>query len=63
MYCVRFFFSAELGLPNSDNICMYVVNNQFELLEFIFDSVYLDLQYNEIYLTFFCWVCVLVWCM
>ena len=31
---------------------MCVVNKQFELLEFVFDSVYVDLQYDEIYLTF-----------
>ena len=31
---------------------MYVVNKQFELLEFVFDSVYVDLQYDEISLTF-----------
>ena len=31
---------------------MCVVNKQFELLEFIFDSVYVDLQYDEISLTF-----------
>ena len=35
-----------------DNICMCVVNKQFELLEFVFDSVYVDLQYDEIYPTF-----------
>ena len=29
-----------------------VVNKQFELLEFVFDSVYVDLQYDEISLTF-----------
>ena len=28
------------------------VNKQFELLEFVFESVYVDLQYDEIYLTF-----------
>ena len=33
-------------------ICMRVVNKQFELLEFVFDSVYVDLQYDEISLTF-----------
>ena len=27
-------------------------DQQFELLEFVFDSVYVDLQYDEIYLTF-----------
>ena len=30
---------------------MCVVNKQFELLEFVFDSVYVDLQYDEISLT------------
>ena len=34
-----------------NDVCMCVVNKQFELLEFDFDSVYVDLQYNEIYLT------------
>ena len=31
---------------------MSVVNKQAELLELVFDSVYFDLQYDEIYLTF-----------
>ena len=31
---------------------MCVVNKQFELLEFVFDSVYVDLQYNQISLAF-----------
>ena len=31
---------------------MCVVNKQFELLEFLFNSVYVDPKYNEIYLTF-----------
>ena len=44
-------FSGELGLLNCDDICMCVVNKQFELLEFVFDSVYVDLQYDEISLT------------
>ena len=30
---------------------MCVVNTQFELLEFVFDSVYVDLKYGEISLT------------
>ena len=29
-----------------------VVNKQFERLEFVFESVYVDLQYDEISLTF-----------
>ena len=31
---------------------MCVVNNQFELLEFVSESVYVDLQYDEISLNF-----------
>ena len=31
---------------------MCVVNKQFELLEFVFDSGYVDLQYDDISLTF-----------
>ena len=31
---------------------MCVVNKYVELLEFVFNSVYVDLKYNEIYLTF-----------
>ena len=34
---------GELGFQNCDDICMWVVNNQFGLLEFVFDSVYVDL--------------------
>ena len=30
---------------------MCVVNKHFELLEFVFDSVYVDLQYAGIFLT------------
>ena len=43
---------GELGFLNCDDICMCVVNKQFELLEFVFDSIYVDLQYDEISLTF-----------
>ena len=35
-----------------DDVCMCVVNKQFELLEFVSESVYVDLQYDEISLTF-----------
>ena len=45
-------FRGELGFLNCDDICMCVVNKQFELLEFVFDSVYVDQQYDEISLTF-----------
>ena len=36
-------FRGELGFLNCDDICMCVVNKQFEPLEFVFDSVYVDL--------------------
>ena len=45
-------FMGELGFLNCDDICMCVVNKQFELLEFVFKSVYIYLQYDEIFLTF-----------
>ena len=45
-------FMGELSFLNGDDICMCIVNKQFELLEFVLDSVYVDLQYDEIYLTF-----------
>ena len=37
---------------------MCVVNKQFELLEFVFDTVYVDLQYDKDLSHFYCWVCV-----
>ena len=33
-------------------VCMCVVNKQFDFLELVFESVYVDLQYDEISLTF-----------
>ena len=45
-------FRGELGFINCDDICVCVENKQFELLEFVFDSVYVNLQYGEISLTF-----------
>ena len=46
-------FRGELGFLNCDDIYMCVMNKQFELLElFVFDSIFVDLQYNGIYLTF-----------
>ena len=52
MYLGSFYFKDELGFLNCDDICMCVVNRQFELLEIVFNSVYVDLKYNEISLTF-----------
>ena len=57
----------ELGFLNCDDICMCVMKKQFELLKFVFDSFYVDLQYDEITLTFtagsvsLCWVCSHLW--
>ena len=44
MYFRCFSFRGELGFLNCDDICVYVVNKQFDLLECVFDSVYVDLQ-------------------
>ena len=53
---VRYFwwvcFRGELGFLNRDDIGMCVVNTQFELLKFVFDYVYIGMQYDEIYLAF-----------
>ena len=64
MYFGSFCFRGELGFLNCDDICMCVVNKQFELfLKFVFNSIYVELKYNEISLTFyagsvtFCSVC------
>ena len=34
-----FGFRGELGFLNCDDVCMCVVNKQFELLEFVSESV------------------------
>ena len=51
MYLGCFCFRGEIGFLNCDDICMRIVNNQFELLEFVINSMYVDLQYDEISLT------------
>ena len=45
MYFWCFGFRGELGFLNCDDVCMCVVSKQFELLEFVSESVYVDLQY------------------
>ena len=52
MYFGCFDSRGELGFLNCDDICMCVVNKQFELFEFVSESVYVDLQYDEISLIF-----------
>ena len=51
-FVVFFCFRGDLGFLNCDDICMRVVNKQFELLECVFDSVYVGMQYDEVSLTF-----------
>ena len=51
--CIWVFgFRGELGFLNCDDVCMCVVNKQFELFEVVSESVYVDLQYDEISFTF-----------
>ena len=40
-------FGLSLVFLNCHDICICVLNKQFELLEFVFDSVYVDLQYDD----------------
>ena len=47
MYFGCFGIRGELGFLNCDDVGMCVVNKQFELLEFVFESVYVDLQYDS----------------
>ena len=47
-----FGFRGELGFLNCDDVCMCVVNKQLEPLKFVFDSAHVDLQYDEIFITF-----------
>ena len=46
IYFGCFGIRGELGFLNCDDICMCVVNKQFQLLEFVFNDVYVDLQYD-----------------
>ena len=43
MYFGCFGFRGELGFLNCDDVCMCVVNKQFELPEFVSEPVYVDL--------------------
>ena len=44
VYFWCFGFRGELGFLNCDDVCMCVVNTQFEFLEFVSESVYVYLQ-------------------
>ena len=52
MYFECLDFKGEIGFLNCDDVCMCVVNKQVELLKFVSESDYVDLQYDEIFLTF-----------
>ena len=52
MYFGGVCFRGELDFLNCQDICVCVLNEQFELLEFVFYSVSVDLQYDAISLTF-----------
>ena len=39
MYCGCFGFRGELGFLNCDDVCMCVMNTQFEFLEFVSESL------------------------
>ena len=52
-------FRGELGFLNCDDICMCVVNKQFDRLEFLFDSVYVGMQYDGS--VSLCCVCSRLW--
>ena len=52
MYFGCFDLRGQLGFLDCDDVCMCDVNKQFELLELVSESVYVDLQYDEISLTF-----------
>ena len=58
---VRYFgcicFRGEVGFLNCYDIYMYAVTKQFERLEFVFDSVYVDLQYDEPVVMWSCLAC------
>ena len=60
MYFRSFCFRGEFGFMNCDDICMCVVNKPFELIYFGFNSVYVHLEYNEVYLSLMLGLCACV---
>ena len=55
-------FRGELGFLNCDEICMCVVDKQFELLECFFIKFMLTCSMMR-FLSLYFWVCVLVVCL
>ena len=60
-------FRREPGFLNCDDSCMCIVNKKFKLIEFVFDSIYVDLKYDEMSLNFtagslcLCGLCIRLW--
>ena len=52
IYFGCFGFRGEFGFMNCDDVYVCVVNKQFEFLEVFLNSIYVDLQYDEISLRF-----------
>ena len=50
--CILGVLALGVSLVSCDAVCTCVENKQFELLEFVSESVYVDLQYDEISLIF-----------
>ena len=46
--CVVCVNGRMYGCCSYDDICKCVVNEHFELIEFVFHYVYVDLKYNEV---------------
>ena len=60
MYFWSVCFRGEFFSLNCDDICMCIVNKQVVLLEFVFDSVYVDLQYGKVILCLLLSMCACV---
>ena len=60
MYFVCFDFRGELGFLNCDDICTCVLNKQFSFSSLFLIPFMLDLQYDEIFLTFTAGLCACV---
>ena len=54
MYFLCFDFRGELGFLNCDDICMCVVNNQFELLESVDTVVAMTVVHVLLFLLHVC---------
>ena len=52
VHCCEVMYFGFMGELGCDDVCMCVVNKQFELLECVSESIDVDLQYDEISLTF-----------